>query len=782
MRDTASTDEDREAAEKCREVATVFAVYERLKSECGCIDFGDLVALPVRLVESHSEIRAHLAAAYEHVLVDEYQDVNRASVRLLKAIAGDGKNLWAVGDTKQSIYRFRGASAYNMTRFGMEDFPGAKRGRLTINYRSHQEIVASYLRFAGEIPSVRGSSIDLKAIRGAGGCIPEYRAVATSDDEIAAVAEAIEEHRTQGYDYRDQAVLCSGNSRLGRFAESLECLGIPVLYLGSLFERDEIKELLSVLLLVVDRRAMGLVRVAAAERWAVPLGDVASLLAHLKVQDSLPLAWIKNFDGVPGLTEEGREGLRQVAALAEGFSINVNPWDVLASVLLDRSRIVAELADSEKSNARTQAIAIWQLMSFIRNQPPGNGLPIARLLERIRRMVLHGDEKDLRQLPTSAQGIDAVRLMTMHGSKGLEFGVVHIPGMDNSSLPRSPKSDLAKSILPPDGMIEGVCGKSLDALLTAISEEHECLFFVAMSRAKDRLLLYSATQKSNGYNWPRSSFIDRLGNGISHRKISPETNLPPSETNLPVSLTFNAGLTLTDSQLALYNRCPRRFFYTHILGIGGRRTETAFMQMHDAVQAVIDVASAAECDGETLRENLRATFEDAWTRHGPADHGYAAEYKQIALELIRYLENSTSGFTVQRPPQLRLQVLGGEVVITPDQLVTHPSGQIVMRKVRTGHQSKKESVGIADAVFHIAATTHTPGCKVELVHLSDAEITPIEMSATVIRNRRETLTAISEKIQAGHFPVEEGPACPRCPAFFICGKLPAGPMIQKISG
>lgn len=152
MHAAASTDEERIAAEKCLEVATAFTAYERLKAEGGCVDFGDLVALPVRLCESHPDISAHLATAYEHILVDEYQDVNRASVRLLKAIAGDGKNLWAVGDVKQSIYRFRGACAYNMTRFGKEDFPGAKRERLTTNYRSRQEVVTAYLSLQPKSP------------------------------------------------------------------------------------------------------------------------------------------------------------------------------------------------------------------------------------------------------------------------------------------------------------------------------------------------------------------------------------------------------------------------------------------------------------------------------------------------------------------------------------------------------------------------------------------------------------------------------------------------------
>ena len=225
--------------------------------------------MPVRLCESTPAVREHLAGLYEHILVDEYQDVNRSSVRLLKAIAGDGRNLWAVGDMKQSIYRFRGASSYNMVRF-TEDFTGAKRGQLKKNYRSHEEIVETYLTFASAMPGVAGSHIGLKAeAAGEGSHLPEYRSVETASEEIAAVAESIEELREAGYSYRDQAVLSSGNERLGRFAEGLEQLGIPVLYLGSLFEREEIKELLSLLSILVDRRCDQGLGWSRPPRWRV---------------------------------------------------------------------------------------------------------------------------------------------------------------------------------------------------------------------------------------------------------------------------------------------------------------------------------------------------------------------------------------------------------------------------------------------------------------------------------------------------------------------------------
>ena len=98
-------------------------VYEGLKASRGVVDFGDLVALPTKLLERDASVRNQLRTRYTHVLVDEYQDVNRASVRLLKALKPDGVGLWVVGDAKQSIYRFRGASSFNISRFGSEDFP-----------------------------------------------------------------------------------------------------------------------------------------------------------------------------------------------------------------------------------------------------------------------------------------------------------------------------------------------------------------------------------------------------------------------------------------------------------------------------------------------------------------------------------------------------------------------------------------------------------------------------------------------------------------------------------
>jgi len=781
MSASASTEDAQKEAERQLEVATVFAVYERLKAERGCVDFGDLVAMPARLCESRADVREHLSSLYEHILVDEYQDVNRSSVRLLKAIAGDGRNLWAVGDIKQSIYRFRGASAYNMARFDREDFPLGKRNRLTTNYRSVDEIVDAYLTFASNIPSIRGSEIALGAERGKAGRVPEYRSVETAAQEVAAVAEAIEELRELGHPYRDQAVLSSGNERLGRFAEGLERLGIPVLYLGSLFERDEIKDLLSLLSILVDRRAMGLLRVATMDECAVPLADVALVLAYLKEHDCDPMKWVDSLNALSELSSAGRDGLRRIAGLLAGSELHANPWTLLCTVLLDRTRIAAELATDSGVRARSRGVAIWQFMNFLRSQPPGPGLPVTRLLERIRRLVILSDERDLRQLPVAAQGIDAVRLMTMHGSKGLEFSVVHIPGLNEGSLPRSPNSSLARGIAPPDGLIEGAEGKAIDAVRAALSEEQECLFFVALSRARDRLILYSPTKKSNGHAWPRSSFIDRLGSRVVTRRVVPALSLPPSEADAAIALTIDGRFRFSDHQLALFQRCPRRFLYTHILEVGGRRTETAFMQMHVAVQKVVDATALLPGPGPSIAE-LEASLEAVWDSHGPSDDGYSNEYKRIALQLMRFYSEIVSGLEALPVPQLRLPIAGGEIVITPHQMLSAPGGDVVMRRVNTGHKLSDDDDSLATAAFQIAATSHSAGCTVELIYLSDADRTRVALSTRVLANRRTSIEKMGNDVRAGLFPIKESKTCPRCPAFYICGQLPAGPLTKKFPG
>jgi superfamily I DNA/RNA helicase len=769
----AVTTEARQAAEKCQEVAKVYAAYEQLKQERQCLDFGDLVAVPVRLIEGDDEVRTHLRARHRYVLVDEFQDVNRASVRLLKALCGGGENLWVVGDAKQSIYRFRGASSVNIARFGKEDFPGGTSGRLKINYRSTEEIVQTFVSFAAQdMKAAAGADVTLKAERGPSGVKPEYRSVEMTSDEIVAIAEAIEAHRAAGISYRDQALLCTGNERLGRIAAGLESMGIPLLYLGSLFERDEIQQLLSLLSLLNDRRAMGLVRVATMPGLQLALEDVAAVIAHLKDHDREPLAWLADGPALNGLSAGAAPVFTRLRDALDGFGPASKPWDVVARVLLDRTRLAADIASSTAVGVRARGVAIWQFMNFVRAQPAAAGLPVARLLDRIRRLVLLADERDLRELPAAAQSIDAVRLMTIHGSKGLEFRAVHIPGMNSDTIPRSPNH--LRGCTPPDGMIEGGSGTGLDILRSGHVEEQECLFFVALSRARDRLILYSPTKTSNGRRRGRSEFLDRLGASLASTAVQPKLSLPAADDEAPIKVRFPTGIVLTDHQLALFQRCPRRFFYTHVLEVGGRRRETPFMQMHGAVRTIVEWLTGDPSLAPSQPE-LDARLAEAWDVQRLGEHGYSEDYRRIAKQLIGFFLSSRNGFVRAAPAEMRFRVGSSEIVVRPDEVLTAKDGRRHIRAVRTGHARSKELETVAAAVFTLAAYQAFPGCTVEFVHLGDQTVNAVPMSEKVLGNRRANAAEMIAEIGAGRFPRDESPrTCPRCPAFFICGPVPDG--------
>ncbi|MFC1347263.1 MAG: UvrD-helicase domain-containing protein [gamma proteobacterium symbiont of Clathrolucina costata] len=770
MVDRAISSEDQEATASAEEVARVYAAYEHLKQQAHCVDFGDLVSMPVRLIEENAEIRAYLQEQYDHVLVDEYQDVNRSSIRLLTALCGEGRNLWAVGDAKQSIYRFRGASSFNMIRFGEEDFRGGKRGRLKRNYRSVEEVVQTFSNFATSM-KVGDDDSGLESDRGPNGCHPELRTVDQSPQQTVALAEAIEEMRSEGYVYRDQAVLCTGNEKLSELGQDLERLGIPVLFLGSLFERPEVKDLLSLLTILSDRRAMGLVRAACMSEFAMPIEDVATVFEYLRSNEGEPAVWLRDVVAISGLTEAGHKALDVLASAMDSFDSASAPWTVLATILLDKTRIAARIGASDEITERTRGIAIWQFMNFLRVQPSGHGLPISRLLDRVRRLVRLGDDRDLRQLPAAAQGIDAVRLMTIHGAKGLEFRAVHLPGLNADTIPRKPH---APPCPPPDGMVEGAEGSALEVFQAGQAEEQECLFYVALSRARDRLFLYAPTQKSNGHKRSLSAFIDRLGTNLVRRSVNPEELLPPSPEMADIMLAIDGGLRFTGPQLALYERCPRRFFYTHILQVGGRRTATPFMQMHEAVRMVFQ-AVIADVNLIAGDKSLEGLIGEAFAAHGLADHGYVGEYRTFAISMLRFFLTEREGHTPESPTALSLTFGAEEIIIRPDDVLIRPDGSRTLRRIQTGHFRSAEADDVGAAAFLLAARQTFPSAEVELIHLSDQTARRLDLSARKLQTRQNKLSGFLEDIRGGRFPAKASSrTCPGCPAFFVCGPTPLG--------
>lgn len=777
MRSVAANEDEVTAAEKALEVARVYATYEKLKCERNCVDFGDLVYLPVKLLEDNADVRGHLAAAYDHFLVDEYQDVNRSSVRLLQALNPTGHNLWVVGDAKQSIYRFRGASSFNVSRFGNEDFPGAQRKHLECNYRSLEPIVEAYSNFARDMHT-GGADSKLKAFRKDAGLPPELRVTLGADEQTVAIADCIEELKKLGVSYRDQVVLCTGNEKLAELARNLEMLGVPVLFLGSLFERPEVKNLLSFLSLLLDSRAMGLIRLACLPTFQMSIQDVATVLGYARRNETPPLQFLEDKDIIPDLSHAGVDSLAKLQAVLVGLDATDSPWNVLATILLDRTRLAADIASATSVASRAEGIAIWQFMNFAKSQPAGAGLRISRLLERIRRLLRLSDDKDLRQLPAAAQGIDAVRLMTIHGAKGLEFRAVHIPGLNEGTIPG--KRQAAPSCPSPSGMIHGAFGTTADYLEQSRIEEQECMFYVALSRAKDRLMLYAYKKDRATRNRKLSeNFLTRLGAGLSRSTVVPSQALPPTPCDNPVVIDLKGPLQLTVPQMDLFERCPRRFLYTHVLQTGGRRIATPLLQMHDAVRTVFKkmVTGEISSSGEELAADMGQALQD----EGLGNHGYFVHYREFATAMIQYFFESRADYAPEEPKALRVTFGAEEIIVTPDDVLVGKDGTVKVRRIMTGHSRSGNEDGIGAAAFLAATAQAFPRATAELVYLADKQSKTIALTAMKMDNRRSTIQSNLGAIRGGQFPAKTSSfTCPKCPALFVCGPVPTGALQSEI--
>ena len=766
MQQSAETGEEIEAAERCIEVGRVYEVYEGLKRLRGKVDFGDLVALSTTLLESDSLVRDQLRERYAHVLVDEYQDVNRASVRLLKALKPDGDGLWVVGDAKQSIYRFRGASSFNIRRFGADDFAGGQIKSLKTNYRSYQEICDNFVAFAQGGMLAAEPDVEAVAFRGKSGIRPTFVSAGTKEQEIDEIAARITAAQKDGFAYKDQAVLCKGNDRVSKIARGLEERGIPVLFLGPLFDRSEVKEGLAILSLLTDPRAMGLACTAAMQEFAMTTDDVAACAAHLAEDPALaPLDWTRRLIDLTGSSDQGQSGLAAIVAALEGLAPESTGWRAFASVFLDNTRLAARVARQAEEGRPLPAIALWQLQNFIRSVSiDRKGYPITDLLDHIRRLVLLSDERDLRDLPLAAQAFDAVRLMTIHGSKGLEFKVLHLPSLTKGSLPSSANRN--RGVAPPDGMIGGALHSGVVALKDGHEEEQECLFFVALSRAEDRLNLYAPSLQADGKQQNRSPFIDRIKVWLATQSSIAGSTRKPSRTKT-VEVSFKAPLELSPSQLALYEKCPRRFFYTHVLRLGGRRTETAFMKMHSAVQAIVDDLLVLE-DGAPSEAEMDALFGRHWAAHGPTDHGYAESYERAARQLIAFLVELRAGETPEPRESFVLDVGDARVVVEPDERTRTGDGRLVLRRIRTGRKTSDSTDALDAAAYQLAAGDHG---EIEFVFLSDESRAAVAMTKRKLDARKGRIEIAAAAIRAGEFPAapkQPSRTCPRCPYFFIC--------------
>lgn len=759
-----------EAAERAQEVARVYDAYQRKLSEFGAVDFGDQVMLPALLLEGDPALAAELRARHRLVLVDEYQDVNRASVRLLRALVGHGGDVWAVGDARQAIYRFRGASSASMSRFA-EDFGPHASLSLGVNYRSAAEVVRTFVGFAHAMSASAGSpALALQAHRGETGHGVALTVCPDDAAEIAAVVTAVGELAARGLRHGQQAVLCRGNDQVDRVAAAFGAAAIPVLRLGTILEREEVRDLLSLLSLAADTTGTGLPRVGALPRYGLTLQDVQIAAAALRSGERTVMEALEDLASLAGLSGRGRAGLARLREDLSGFNPFSSPWSLLTAYMMDRTRWLADLATGEGAEVRMRCLAVWNLMEALRSPPPGEaGPPVRRLLQRLRRMAMLGEARALGEMPEAARTLDAVHVMTVHASKGLEFEAVHLLGLHERGFPL-PHKPLACP--PPAGLIDVAGGTSPEAEAAA---EEECLFFVALSRARTHLRLYRSASTSGAKRRTArkpSAFLALVAADVASA-TGPHAGAPAPVPEACVAVSWlGGGPALRDHHLEQLRRCPRRMLHTVLLGIRAARQTGPFARTHDCVQRLLDLGAGPE--GGAGLADLEAAFGGIWSKHGPHDHGYAASYRALGSRLVAALHAQLGGRARLAPATRPVSIGGLHVLVRADDVVA-ADGMVVLRRIRTG-SDRADDMDVSEALLHLAAQATDQGLqgRSEIASLSDGRARAVDLGPQKLRNRLETLAELGERLRSGAFPAKQSEGCPRCPHWFACGRLPPG--------
>lgn len=499
------TDSNKLETDQYVELANAYKAYEELKVKESVMDFSDLISNTLLLFRTRPHILREYQKQFKFVLVDEFQDTNYAQNELAILLAGDDKNITVVADDDQSIYRFRGAAVSNVLQF-KKNFPDAKIITLTDNYRSTQIILDSAYRLIqhnnpNRLEVVEHIDKKLKS-HTKGDRKIELIHEARSEDEADAIAKKINGLITKGYEYKDIAILVRANNHAQSITTALALHKIPFQFLGPgyLFQQEEVKDLIAYLLFLTNLSdSVSLFRVLSMDILDISYIDLNFLLNNAKKRN-LTLFEMLFEENLHFLKPETQKKLLKFREMVERHllkSKKENAGQILYYFLVD-SGLFETLAktDSVKEERKVQNIAKFfdRIKNFETERPESNIFTVVAWLSL---MLTMGDS------PTAAdidvRDKNAVNILTVHSSKGLEFKAVFMINLVNDRFPsreRSEKIPLPKEILKETVMEEA------DFHL----EEERRLFYVGMTRAKELLFFTGA---------------DFYGTGKRPKKLSP---------------------------------------------------------------------------------------------------------------------------------------------------------------------------------------------------------------------------------------------------------------------
>ncbi len=497
------------------QVADVYRLYQQRLLEASAMDFDDLLMVTVELFGAFPDVLAGYQERFRYVLVDEYQDTNRAQYMLVKQLTATHRNLCVVGDSDQSIYKFRGADIRNIRDFEV-DYPEARVVILDQNYRSTETILDA----ANSVISnnTKRTPKNLWSDRGRGVPILRYEAE-DEHDEAGYVVDEIERLQGEGFNLSDVAVFYRTNAMSRVIEDVFVRRGVPYTVVGSVkfYDRKEIKDAIAYLRAVVNpadevslkriinepRRGIGDTTIAHIDRF--------SQTARVGFAEGLARA-----GEIPRLNARAQHAVGEFVAVMDHLREVVESSGVKAAVeaVLTDTGMVSTLEAEKTIEAMGRVENLRELAGVAGEFESANeGAVIGDeefdALDNVRKLEVFLESTALvADIDEWEEGAGAVTLMTLHTAKGLEFPVVLIVGMEDGVFPHM------RSLGDPNEL-----------------EEERRLAYVGITRAQDKLYLTSAWSRmlfgGSNYN-PPSRFLTEIPEGLME-KAGPRKRRSPSE-------------------------------------------------------------------------------------------------------------------------------------------------------------------------------------------------------------------------------------------------------------
>lgn len=621
-------------ARRRAELARAYGAYQRLLAEAGALDFGDQVAMALRLLRDSPAARAEIQGRFRYVLVDEFQDTNRAQAELVAIIARHHRNVTVVGDDDQSIYKFRGAAISNILEF-QERYRKAKVVVLRRNYRSRGPILdASYRLVRHNDPDrleVRAGIVKrLVAARGSAKAAPvRHEVFATGHEEADFIAREIARRIRDGMAPREIAVLVRSNAAADPVLRSLNVEGVPWRFSGTsgLYARPEVRLLLAFLRAIADLgSSTDVYALAASDLYGLDPEDLVGIVNMARRRNRSVFEILDELGRQPGILRVLAETRTAAARLVEDLREYVTlaaerPAGEVLYAFLRGSGWLKRLAQGESAASEEALSNIARFFDIVRSRSAllvdDRAIFLARHLQTL---IAAGDDPSTAEIDPDA---DAVAVMTVHKAKGLEFPVVYLPGLVAGRFPAiGRKEQLALPVeLVNETLPEG------DYQL----QEERRLFYVGMTRARDELILSHAADYGGQRARKVSPFVLEALDlpvvdgtaGKGSRATSPLERLAANERPASAPAVASAGsrgrddepLTLSFYAIDDYLTCPQKYRFGHLLRVPVAPHHSIIYG--SALHAAVSEFHKRQGRGEVMAEDaLLAVFEAAWQSEG----------------------------------------------------------------------------------------------------------------------------------------------------------------------